>query len=40
VVYACGFVQTALYADFFYYYMQSKYHGGTFSLPTTAGAFK
>jgi len=40
VVYACAFVQTALYADFFYYYMQSKYHGGTFSLPTSAGAFK
>ncbi|GAB5035681.1 er lumen protein retaining receptor [Nannochloropsis oceanica] len=40
VVYACGFVQTALYADFFYYYMQSKYHGGTFSLPTSAGGFK
>lgn len=34
VVYGCGFVQTALYVDFFYYYALSKYYGGTLSLPT------
>ncbi|GMI31473.1 hypothetical protein TrCOL_g5782 [Triparma columacea] len=34
VVYICGLLQTALYADFFYYYWQSKKSGGKFSLPT------
>mmetsp|Transcript_20360 Transcript_20360/g.34086 ORF Transcript_20360/g.34086 Transcript_20360/m.34086 type:complete len:221 (-) Transcript_20360:258-920(-) len=34
VVYACGFVQTCLYVDFFYYYFLSKYTGGKFSLPS------
>lgn len=33
VVYVCGFVQTALYLDFFYYYFLSKYRGGKFALP-------
>lgn len=34
VVYFCGVLQTILYADFFYYYVQSKAKGGKFSLPT------
>lgn len=34
VAYFCGVLQTLLYADFFYYYMQSKRRGGRFSLPT------
>mmetsp|Transcript_3946 Transcript_3946/g.4332 ORF Transcript_3946/g.4332 Transcript_3946/m.4332 type:complete len:221 (+) Transcript_3946:143-805(+) len=34
IVYICGFVQTALYIDFFYYYFLSKYRGGKFALPT------
>lgn len=34
VVYACGFVQTCLYLDFFYYYFLSKYTGGKFALPS------
>jgi ER lumen protein retaining receptor len=34
VVYACGVIQTALYLDFFYYYLQSKSKGeGSFQLP-------
>mmetsp|Transcript_24631 Transcript_24631/g.49424 ORF Transcript_24631/g.49424 Transcript_24631/m.49424 type:complete len:221 (+) Transcript_24631:89-751(+) len=33
VVYICGFVQTCLYVDFFYYYFLSKYRGGKFALP-------
>ena len=33
VVYLCGFVQTCLYLDFFYYYFLSKYRGGKFALP-------
>ena len=37
VVYFCGVLQTLLYADFFYYYFQSKSKGGKFTLPTTAG---
>ena len=35
VVYFCGVLQTILYADFFYYYFQSKSKGGKFRLPTT-----
>lgn len=34
VVYFCGVLQTALYLDFFYYYIMSKRKGGRFSLPT------
>lgn len=34
VVYFCGVLQTALYLDFFYYYVMSKRKGGRFSLPT------
>lgn len=34
VVYACGFVQTALYLDFFYYYFLSKFRGSKFTLPS------
>jgi len=34
VVYFCGVLQTALYVDFFYYYVMSKRKGGRFSLPT------
>lgn len=34
VVYVCGVLQTALYLDFFYYYVMSKRRGGKFSLPT------
>lgn len=30
----CGTVQTALYIDFFYYYVLSKYYGGKLTLPT------
>ena len=33
VVYFCGVLQTALYADFFYYYFKAK--GGKFSLPNS-----
>jgi ER lumen protein retaining receptor len=33
IVYTCATIQTALYLDFFYYYIQSKYKGGKFSLP-------
>ena len=34
VVYFCGVLQTALYCDFFYYYVQFKRNGGKFSLPS------
>ena len=34
VVYTCGFVQTALYLDFFYYYFLSKFRGSKFTLPS------
>lgn len=34
LVYICGAVQTALYVDFFYYYVISKYYGGKLTLPT------
>ncbi|KAJ8601205.1 hypothetical protein CTAYLR_003261 [Chrysophaeum taylorii] len=34
LVYVCGAVQTALYVDFFYYYVISKYYGGKLTLPT------
>jgi len=34
LVYAAGTVQTLLYADFFYYYVISKYYGGKLTLPT------
>lgn len=36
VVYACGVLQTALYIDFFYYYIQCKMSGSKFSLPHTS----
>jgi hypothetical protein len=29
----CRFVQTVLYMDFFYYYIQSKWYGKKFVLP-------
>jgi len=34
LVYFCGFLQTVLYVDFFYYYVMSKYYGGKMTLPT------
>lgn len=34
VVYVCGFIQTALYLDFFYYYFLSKFRGSKFTLPS------
>jgi len=34
LVYISGTVQTALYIDFFYYYVVSKYYGGKLTLPT------
>jgi len=34
MVYICGFIQTCLYVDFFYYYFLSKYRGGKFALPS------
>ncbi len=34
VVYICGVIQTALYLDFFYYFIKSKYQGGKLSLPS------
>jgi len=34
IVYIAGFVQTALYVDFAYYYAISKYYGGKLTLPT------
>jgi ER lumen protein retaining receptor len=34
LVYLAGALQTALYADFFYYYVISKYYGGKMTLPT------
>ena len=34
LVYFCGFLQTCLYVDFFYYYCISKYYGGKLTLPT------
>eukprot|EP01035_Chromulina_nebulosa_P020266 gene20266-26310_t len=33
LVYLCGLAQTALYLDFFYYFIQSKYRGGRLQLP-------
>ena len=33
VAYISAFIQTCLYIDFFYYFFQSKYRGGKFSLP-------
>lgn len=33
VVYLCGMCQTLLYADFFYYFVISKYYGGKITLP-------
>ena len=33
VVWFSGLAQTALYADFFYYYFRSKWYGQKFSLP-------
>ncbi len=40
VVYICGFVQTALYLDFFYYYFLSKFRGSKFTLPSQGTAVK
>lgn len=34
VAYTCGFIQTALYLDFFYYYFLSKFRGSKFTLPS------
>jgi len=34
IVYACGIAQTALYIDFFYYFVTAKYYGQKLSLPT------
>ena len=35
VVYICGVLQTALYCDFFHYFIEAKKKGGTkFSLPS------
>lgn len=34
IVYVAGAVQTLLYADFFYYYVKSKYSGGKMTLPS------
>ncbi|KAJ1460002.1 ER lumen protein retaining receptor-domain-containing protein [Pelagophyceae sp. CCMP2097] len=34
IVYVSGAAQTALYIDFFYYYVVSKYYGGKLTLPT------
>jgi ER lumen protein retaining receptor len=34
LVYISGAIQTALYVDFFYYYIVSKYYGGKLTLPT------
>jgi len=34
VVYVAGIIQTCLYGDFFYYYVQSKYYGHKITLPT------
>jgi len=34
LVYVSGAAQTALYLDFFYYYVVSKYYGGKLTLPT------
>ena len=34
LVYGLGAVQTALYVDFFYYYVVSAYYGGKLTLPT------
>ena len=33
-VYVCGIIQTALYVDFFYYYLKSRWHGQKIVLPT------
>lgn len=33
LVYISGAIQTALYVDFFYYYVVSKYYGGKLTLP-------
>lgn len=33
IVWIAGFVQTVLYMDFFYYYIQSKWYGKKFVLP-------
>ena len=32
-VYVCGIVQTALYVDFFYYYLKSRWYGQKIVLP-------
>jgi ER lumen protein retaining receptor len=34
IVYIAGAIQTLLYADFFYYYIISKYYGEKFTLPS------
>jgi len=33
IVWTCGLIQTALYADFFYYYIISKSKGSKLKLP-------
>jgi len=33
IVWVSGFIQTALYGDFFYYYVKCKYYGGAVKLP-------
>mmetsp|Transcript_6643 Transcript_6643/g.8220 ORF Transcript_6643/g.8220 Transcript_6643/m.8220 type:complete len:215 (-) Transcript_6643:47-691(-) len=33
-VYICGIIQTALYVDFFYYYLKSRWYGQKIVLPT------
>lgn len=33
VVWTTGFIQTALYIDFLYYYLKAKVHGNEFELP-------
>jgi len=34
LVYISGAIQTALYGDFFFYYILAKYYGGKLTLPT------
>jgi len=33
IIWVAGFVQTAMYSDFFYYYLQSRWYGSVFRLP-------
>jgi hypothetical protein len=34
IAYFCGFVQTLLYGDFFYYFSKAKATGSAVALPT------